>query len=308
MAKKHNAHDSGYKKLFSNHEFLRQLLTGFVNEDWIKDIDYSTIVRLDKSFVSDEFNERESDLIYKAEFNGQELYIFILLEFQSTVDRFMSLRMLHYIVELYEDLLKNHRIKTLPAVFPVMLYNGKKRWTAPEGLSILIENTIPAEYMPSFRYYKIAENEFDKNFLKSLKNAVAALFYIENCSEGGLEKEIKTIMQLLKREKPAELTQFVNWFKHMMHDKTELVEEVKGLEEVDSMLSTIVKQMEKKAEKIGIEKGIQRGIRRGLQKGLQKGKLEGKLETAKAMVERKMSVEDIAEITGLSAAEIEKLK
>ncbi len=26
MSKKHNAHDSGYKKLFSNHEMVRQLL------------------------------------------------------------------------------------------------------------------------------------------------------------------------------------------------------------------------------------------------------------------------------------------
>jgi predicted transposase/invertase (TIGR01784 family) len=288
MAKKHNAHDSGYKKLFSNHEFLRQLLTSFVHEEWINDIDYSTLVRLDKSFVSDEFNERESDLIYKAEFKGQVLYIFILLEFQSTVDRFMSLRMLHYIVELYEDLVKNHRLKTLPAVFPVMLYNGEKRWTAPEELSILIENTIPVQYVPVFRYYKIAENEFSKEFLKSLKNSVAALFYTERCSDEELKKEIEIILQLLKTEKPTELTLFINWFKHMFHDKKELVEEVQGLEEVSSMLRTTVKNIE---------------ARNRLE-----GKLEGKLETAKAMVKRKMSVKEISEITGLPVAEIEKLK
>jgi len=74
-------HDSGYKKLFSNHELVKQLLTCFVNEEWIKNIEYSTLERLDKSFVSDEFMEMESDLIYKAKFHGKDIYILILLEF-----------------------------------------------------------------------------------------------------------------------------------------------------------------------------------------------------------------------------------
>jgi predicted transposase/invertase (TIGR01784 family) len=143
---------------------VRQLLTCFVNEKWVNRIEYTTLERIDKSFVSDEFIERESDLIYKAKFEGKDLYIFILIEFQSTVDRFMSLRMLHYITELYEYLVKNHKIKTLPAVFPVMLYNGEKKWTAPEELSNLIENSIPGRYIPHFMYYKIAENEFSKIF------------------------------------------------------------------------------------------------------------------------------------------------
>jgi predicted transposase/invertase (TIGR01784 family) len=106
---------------------VRQLLTGFVNKEWVNMIEYNTLERIDKSFISDEFSERESDLIYKAKFKGNDVYIFILLEFQSTVDRFMSLRILRYITELYEYLVKGYKLKTLPAVFPVMLYNGEKR-------------------------------------------------------------------------------------------------------------------------------------------------------------------------------------
>jgi predicted transposase/invertase (TIGR01784 family) len=209
MKKKHNLHDSGYKKLFSSHVMIKQLLTGFVNEDWVKNIEYSSLQKIDKSFISEEFAERESDIIYKAKFKGQDIYIFILLEFQSTVDKFMSLRMLHYIIELYEDLIRNHRLKTLPSVFPVMLYNGEKKWTAPEELSILIENSIPEKYIPKFSYYKIAENEFSKDFLKSLKNAVAALFYSENCSGSELQHEIDSIVDLIKTERPDEIKFFI---------------------------------------------------------------------------------------------------
>jgi len=304
MIKKHNVHDSGYKKLFSNHELVRQLLTCFVNEVWVNNIEYSTLERIDKSFVSDEFAERESDLIYKAKFEGKEFYIFILLEFQSTVDRFMSLRMLRYITELYEDLVKNQRLKNLPAVFPVMLYNGEKRWTAPEELSILIENSVPLSYIPCFRYYKIAENEFSKEFLKNLKNAVAALFYTENCSGKELHQEIKSIVELLKSEKPAEVTLFVNWFKHMFHERKELVEEVKGIEEVKSMLRTSIKKITQEAEKEGMQKGLQKG----LQKGILEGKQEKSVETAKALLKEKFPAKKISEITGLSMKDIEKLK
>ncbi len=316
MSKKHNVYDSGYKKLFSNHEFLRQLLTGFVNEEWIHEIEYSTVERLDKSFVSDEFVERESDIIYKVKFKGRDVYIFILLEFQSSIDKFMSLRMLRYITELYQDLLKNHNLKRLPSVFPLMLYNGEKRWTASEELNKLIESSIPDQYIPHFKYFKIAENEFSKDFLKKMKNSVAALFYTENCSGEELKKEIETVVGLIKSEKPAEITLFINWFKHMFNDRKELVEEVQGIKEVKSMLRTSIKKIKLEAAKEGREKGLQKGFQEGIEKGIEKGILKGiikgeqkkAIETAKIMLNKKMNPKDISEITGLSIQEIERLK
>jgi predicted transposase/invertase (TIGR01784 family) len=295
MKKKHNTHDSGYKKLFSNHELVRQLLTSFVNEDWINSIEYDTLEKIDKSFISDEFAEKESDLIYKAKFKGQDIYIFILFEFQSTVDRFMSLRMLHYIIELYEDLVKNYKLKILPAVFPVMLYNGEKKWTAPEELCILIEDTIPGKYLPKFRYFKISENEFSKDFLKNLKNSVAALFYTENFSGDELQVEINSIVELIKKERPDEIKLFINWFKYMFNDRKELVEEIQGVAEVKTMLRTSI-------EKYG-EKLLQEGFQEGIQKGIQKKAVE----TARALLAKNMSIKEISEITGISSEEIEKL-
>ncbi|HNX24418.1 MAG TPA: Rpn family recombination-promoting nuclease/putative transposase, partial [Spirochaetota bacterium] len=278
MTKKHNFHDSGYKKFFSNPEMICQLLTYFVDEGWTADIDYSSLQRIDKSFVTDEFANRESDLVYKAYFKGKEVYIFLLLEFQSTVDRFMALRMLRYITELYEYLIKSYRIKMLPAVFPVMLYNGEKRWTVPEELNKLIEKSIPEKYIPDFRYYKIAENEFNKDFLRKIKNSVSALFYAENSSGDELTKEFKILTGLLKAERPQELSLFVKWFKYMFSDRDDVVEEVKGLEEAKTMLRSSIKEMSKKLINEGMEKGIQKGLQ------------AGKLETAAALLNKKMPV------------------
>jgi hypothetical protein len=34
-------HDRGYKALFSNHRFMEQLVTSFIHEDWVTQVDFS---------------------------------------------------------------------------------------------------------------------------------------------------------------------------------------------------------------------------------------------------------------------------
>ena len=104
-----NIHDSGYKKLFSNRTIFRQLLETFVNQEWVHSLDCDNCETLDKSFISEHYKETESDLIYKVQFHDREVYIYIPIEFQSTVEPFMALRVLNYITNFYMDFLVNNR-------------------------------------------------------------------------------------------------------------------------------------------------------------------------------------------------------
>jgi len=65
-------HDARYKRFFSNPILLRQLLESFVSEDFIKELDFSTLHRVDKSFVTEEFRERESDLIHEIRYRDSK--------------------------------------------------------------------------------------------------------------------------------------------------------------------------------------------------------------------------------------------
>jgi hypothetical protein len=49
-------------------------------------------------------NEREDDMIWRLRWGGRWLYVYLLLEFQSSVDRFMAVQLLTYIGLLYQDL------------------------------------------------------------------------------------------------------------------------------------------------------------------------------------------------------------
>ena len=62
-----------------------------------------------------------------------------------------------------------------------------------------------------------------------------------------------------------------------------------------------------KAFENGFSAGEERGISIGLSKGITQGARDAKLETAKSMILRNISIDIVAECTGLSIEEIEKL-
>src|SRR5262249_18706075 len=83
--------DRGYKKLFSHPRMVELLVRSFVAEDFVDDFDFTTLKRLPTSYVTDDFRERESDILWQVTLRGRTVYIFLLIEFQSSVDRFMAL-------------------------------------------------------------------------------------------------------------------------------------------------------------------------------------------------------------------------
>ena len=178
-------HDSGYKKLFSNGTIFQQLIETFITEAWVKDLDFSKCETLDKSFITDHDKETaprgHPDLIYKIKLQRKTIYIYVLLEFQSKVDRFMVLRVLFYILSFYMDYTANYkRIKKLPAIFPIVLYNGKRKWSAPTRISDLID-TEPSlgTYAIDFQYLLLNEKAYTKEQLLTIRNIVSTLFLAE---------------------------------------------------------------------------------------------------------------------------------
>ena len=64
-------HDHSYKLLFSHPEMVRDLLTGFVREDWVAGLDFDTLEKMSGSYVSDDLREREDDVIWRIRFGDR---------------------------------------------------------------------------------------------------------------------------------------------------------------------------------------------------------------------------------------------
>ena len=113
----------------------------------------------------------------------REVLIYTLIEFQSTVPRFMAVRVLNYISSIYLDYLQQQplrKIERMPAILPIVLYNGDARWTAPTQMVDLVEPYPPlGDYRVDFGYLKLAENEFTLNQLLGIGNIISTLFLVE---------------------------------------------------------------------------------------------------------------------------------
>ena len=52
--------DCGYKRLFAHREMVADLLTGFVREPWVAEVELDTLERVSGSYVSDDLRERKT--------------------------------------------------------------------------------------------------------------------------------------------------------------------------------------------------------------------------------------------------------
>ena len=152
-------HDESYRLLFSNPRMVEDLLRGYVREAWVDELDFSTLEPVKTSLVGDRLQHREADLLWRVAWRGEGrgwLYVYVLIEFQSTVDRWMALRVLAYVALFYQELVRHGELTPdgkLPPVLPVLLYNGRRRWQAPREVAELIAE-VPgglAAYRPRLR-------------------------------------------------------------------------------------------------------------------------------------------------------------
>lgn len=317
--------DLGYKDLFSNKEMVKDLLTGFVKEEWIEELDFSRMDRVSGTYVSDDLRERHDDMVWKIGFRDRWLYIYILLEFQTTVDYWMGVRLLTYIGLLYQDLIKTGAIdkkEGLPPVLPLVLYSGKRRWTAPISLDKLFTK-IPLGldvYQPSFRYFLMDEGRYDDKDLDMPKNLVAALIRMGNSpSINDLRTVIGELVDWLKLPEHKRIQRsFIVFLKKGLLSKRmpgKDLSDCEDLLEVDTMLAEKVKDWTRAWEKEGLRKGIRRGrrvgVEQGRQEGLVKGREEGRekglIQTAIKMLDKNMDLAIISELTGLSMEKVKEI-
>ena len=266
-------HDHSYKLLFSHAEMVRDLIRGFIHEEWVDQLDFSTLEKVNGSYVSDDLRGREDDIIWRLRWGTEWIYIYLLLEFQSTVDNYMAVRMMTYTGLLYQDLIKARQLPDsgqLPPVLPLVLYNGSKRWQAAQDIEDLIQSQPEglADYRPRMRYLILDEGQFNDQQLKPLKNLVAGLFRLENAQTA---EDIRTIMETTKQwydeQDLAELQRaLVIWLKRvLLPARLPGIEipEVNTVQEMNTMLAERVVEWTKEWKEQGIEQGIEQGKRQG---------------------------------------------
>ena len=179
-------HDSVYHKIFGHPGMVSQLLRDFLAEPWLDDLDLDRMERLNAKFHAETGERREGDMIWRIpRRGGGDTYLMLLLEFQSTPDRWMALRALVYVGLLWQHLVREKHLPPdgrLPPVLPVVVYNGDPRWAMPLALRELVglpEDTPLWRYQPQMRYHLVDEGAFSEDDLAARDTLAALLFRLE---------------------------------------------------------------------------------------------------------------------------------
>jgi predicted transposase/invertase (TIGR01784 family) len=305
-------HDPSYKRLFSHPRMVEDLLRGFVAEEWVEQIDFNTLETVKDSFISDDLKARHDDIIWKARWGNTDLYVFLLLEFQSTPDYFMPVRLLVYIGLLYQHLIDAEQYKKtdkLPPVLPIVIYNGESTWDGPAEIRTLIAD-VPRgleKYLPRLHCLILDESTFPDTQLRTMHNLVAALFRLENSRAGnnqaevlaGLREVLVVLIDWLNAPEQDGLRRdFTIWLRRVLlpaRVPDVSVPEITELQEMNDMLYETVQGWYREAEAKGEARGITIGEARGEAKGITigeargeaKGKTEGKADFLLKMLELK---------------------
>ena len=198
--------DSLYHRLFSHPHMVEQLVRDFVPEAMAAGLEFGGLQRVNAKFHARRGKRREGDVIWRIPTaDGTDIYLYLLLEFQSQSDWWMAVRTQVYEGLLWQHLVAEQALKAgdrLPPVLLLVLYNGESRWTAPTVVSDLI--ALPPDsplwpFQPQIRYHVVDMGNFAGTELERRQSLTALLFRLE------------------QRHEPAELAglvdEVIGWFR-----------------------------------------------------------------------------------------------
>jgi predicted transposase/invertase (TIGR01784 family) len=298
-------HDAGYKKILSNKENFLRFIERYVHEPWTADISRDDVELVNKSFVTDEYRLLDSDVIYKLKIGKSDVYFYFLIELQSRVDFTMPFRLLKYMVALLDEIFQNtpedERTRKgfkLPAVVPIILYNGDDSWTQVRRFSGYTKNAeVFGDCIIDFRYLLFDLKRTDDSALSSPEQLLDAVFSIDKerlmLKDGISPEELKEWWEK-RTKKLSENDKFTlqGWILHIL---------CKGVvtEEINEVFENSIKKGDKSPMKHVLEVVADRME--------DNAKKKRSLEIAKKLKDKGMSVNDIVEATDLTVDEVLQL-
>jgi hypothetical protein len=63
--KVHQPYDKSFKLIFSYAIMIKDLLKGFVPEEWVQDLDFNSLQQVNVQHITDDLRSRNDDMIWK---------------------------------------------------------------------------------------------------------------------------------------------------------------------------------------------------------------------------------------------------
>ncbi|MCU1640474.1 MAG: uncharacterized protein JWN03_749 [Nocardia sp.] len=155
-----NPHDAYFRQVLARPADVAGELRVVLPNAVAARVDWDTLVLQPCSFVSQHLRSRYSDLLFRTRLDGHDAFVYLLIEHQSRPDPLMAMRMLEYMVGIWNRYVREHPdTHILPAIIPLVVHASPqgRRWNTPTELAELIDidpatRDALGEYLPHFRF------------------------------------------------------------------------------------------------------------------------------------------------------------
>ena len=285
-----NAHDKGYKRIFSIKKHFLHFIKKYIALEWMMELEEKDLELIDKEFITDQFDTYESDLVYKVYTKESVIYLFFLLELQSYNDFTMPFRLLVYMTAIWLDHFKNcdknkrsQKGYRLPAIMPIVLHNSERNWTASCKFSQMISDAqLFGKYVVDFEYALVSVNTLTESKISDSNTLIDNIFLADKKrTRQDWTDGIAELMHRIRAMDTNDLNEWITWFSNVIrklneYERGELITQIKEGDEKD-MCSSFERLLNKeKAD--GRAEGWKDGRAEGWKDGRAKGKAEAVIE------------------------------
>lgn len=295
-----NEHDKIFRKILD----VKAEAADFINESLnLKNkITEDQIEKYNSSFVTEGLENQESDVIYKLKNKN----IFFLIEHQTKIDYTMPLRILEYEMAIIKSAIDHKKYGQkdykIPRVIPIVLYTGKRKWSAKTYINEIQEQFDDFEDLAFSKYNVIDINNIAEEKLLEDNNYLSKIMLLEKYSGNELSLYLNKIVQKIKSNE-----EYYN--KEGKEVLIILIEQI---------LSTKIGE-EKAKEIVEILKGGDKGMlnciesayrenRVLLKTGMERGSLTAKIEIVKELLKIKMPISQISQVTHFTEEKIKEIE
>ena len=133
-------HDAVFRRIFAVPANAASQLRAVLPPVIAARLDLGRLAPVPGSFVDEALKWRHSDVLFTAPLDGHDAFVYVLVEHQSSDDPLMAFRVLRYVTRIWDQYERDHpKARRLPAVIPLVVYQGDDHWTSPVQLLDVID-------------------------------------------------------------------------------------------------------------------------------------------------------------------------
>lgn len=124
----HQPHDKLLKDTFRSPQNASAFFQHHLPTPLTRTLNWNTLSLEPRSFIDPDYTASESDLLFRVRMEDSEAFVYLLFEHQSSEDPRIALRLLSYILQIWNRFAKEHPAPVkLPPVLPLVLPWAKVR-------------------------------------------------------------------------------------------------------------------------------------------------------------------------------------